>query len=58
MRSIKLNDRNLKNKDCVVIITDHDCFDYRSIMSSAKLVVDTRNATGKTGSRLKKVVKL
>ena len=31
--------------DCVVIVTDHSQYDYRSIVSAAKLVVDTRNAT-------------
>ena len=31
--------------DCVVIVTDHSQYDYRSIAATAKLVVDTRNAT-------------
>jgi UDP-N-acetyl-D-glucosamine dehydrogenase len=31
--------------DCVVIATDHSDVDYRSLVESAKLVVDTRNAT-------------
>jgi UDP-N-acetyl-D-glucosamine dehydrogenase len=31
--------------DCVLIVTDHTQYDYRSIVSAAKLVVDTRNAT-------------
>jgi UDP-N-acetyl-D-glucosamine dehydrogenase len=31
--------------DCVVIATDHSDYDYRKIVSEAKLVVDTRNAT-------------
>ncbi|MDE3198086.1 MAG: nucleotide sugar dehydrogenase [Acidobacteriota bacterium] len=30
--------------DCTVIVTDHDAFDYASIVGNAKLVVDTRNA--------------
>ena len=30
--------------DCVVIITDHSSFDYKGLLGSAKLVVDTRNA--------------
>jgi UDP-N-acetyl-D-glucosamine dehydrogenase len=30
--------------DCVVIITDHSNFDYRQLLASSKLVVDTRNA--------------
>jgi len=31
--------------DCVVIVTDHSQYDYRSIVAEAKLVVDTRSAT-------------
>jgi UDP-N-acetyl-D-glucosamine dehydrogenase len=31
--------------DCVVIVTDHSQYDFASIVSKAKLVVDTRNAT-------------
>lgn len=31
--------------DCVVIVTDHSQYDYPAIVSEAKLVVDTRNAT-------------
>jgi len=30
--------------DCVVIVTDHSSFDYKGLLSSAKLIVDTRNA--------------
>jgi len=31
--------------DCVVIVTDHSQYDYRSIVANAALVIDTRNAT-------------
>jgi UDP-N-acetyl-D-glucosamine dehydrogenase len=30
--------------DCVVIVTDHKDFDYRSLVERASLIVDTRNA--------------
>jgi UDP-N-acetyl-D-glucosamine dehydrogenase len=30
--------------DCVVLVTDHKSFDYASVVRSAKLIVDTRNA--------------
>jgi UDP-N-acetyl-D-glucosamine dehydrogenase len=30
--------------DCVVIITDHAAFDYRTLVDRSPLVVDTRNA--------------
>jgi len=34
----------LAGADCVLIITDHKAFDYKALASSAKLIVDTRNA--------------
>ena len=30
--------------DCVVIVTDHKCFDYAALLRDARLIVDTRNA--------------
>lgn len=36
---------NLKQYDCVVIVTDHSDYDYRRIVKESQLVVDTRNAT-------------
>ena len=35
----------LDQYDCVLIVTDHSSYDYRRIVSEAKLVVDTRHAT-------------
>jgi len=30
--------------DCVVIVTDHSSFDYKSLVDNASLIVDSRNA--------------
>ncbi len=46
MRSVPLTRERLKRYDCVVIATDHSCYDYKFIVNNAKIVVDTRNATG------------
>lgn len=35
----------IKDYDCIVIITDHSCYNYDYIVQEAKLIVDTRNAT-------------
>ncbi len=43
MKSVPLND--LQSYDCVLIVTDHSEYDYSRIVSEAKLVIDTRNAT-------------
>ncbi len=37
-------ERELMEADCVLIVTDHKAFDYKSLPGKAKLVVDTRNA--------------
>lgn len=36
---------HLDRFDCVLILTDHSLYNYGEIVSQAKLVVDTRNAT-------------
>ncbi len=36
---------NLGQYDCVLIVTDHSNYDYRRIVNTSRLVVDTRNAT-------------
>jgi len=37
---------NLDRYDCILIATDHSDYDYARIVREARLVVDTRNATG------------
>ena len=45
-----------RQADCVVIITDHSGFDYKGLLESAKLIVDTRNAM--KGFNSEKIVRL
>lgn len=42
--SVPLTADTLKSYDCVVVATDHSCYDYKFILDHAQLVVDTRNA--------------
>ena len=35
----------IEDFDCVLIVTDHSCYDYHDIARRAKLVLDSRNAT-------------
>jgi UDP-N-acetyl-D-glucosamine dehydrogenase len=44
LRSVSLPD-GLVNQDCVVIVTNHQVFDYQQIVDQASLILDTRNAT-------------
>jgi UDP-N-acetyl-D-glucosamine dehydrogenase len=43
MHCVPLDD--LKQYDCVLIVTDHSDYDYERIVHESRLVVDTRNAT-------------
>jgi len=58
MDSVTNWEAEIQAADCVVIITNHKVFDYPKILSSAKLIVDTRNALGKAGHEDPKVVRL
>lgn len=42
LNSVKATVDVLANMDCVVIATDHDVFDYVSILENSPLIVDTR----------------
>lgn len=45
LTSVPLTAEFLASQDCVLIATDHSQYDWPAIVSAAKLVVDTRNAT-------------
>lgn len=49
MRSVELNKENLSKFDLVVLSTDHSNYDYKMILDSSKLIVDSRNAFSKRG---------
>ena len=40
---IKISKKNLLNYDCVVLVTDHDKFNYELIKRYSKILIDTRN---------------
>jgi hypothetical protein len=42
---VELSPEEITSQDCLVILTDHGSYDFRDIIASAKLVIDTRNAT-------------
>ena len=56
-RSVALNDEVISDYDAVLITTDHDSIDYKLLVKSAKLVVDTRNACARAGAVGSNVVK-
>ena len=42
LKSIKLNSKNIRKFDLVILTTDHDVFNYKLIYNSSKLILDTR----------------
>jgi UDP-N-acetyl-D-glucosamine dehydrogenase len=58
IRSVAPSAATLKSKDCVVIVTDHSAYDYRKIVKSSKLLLDTRNATRGISRRERRIIKL
>ncbi|GBF34172.1 UDP-glucose dehydrogenase [Desulfocucumis palustris] len=53
LKSMELSKEVLQQADCVLIATDHDCFDYDYIYNNARLIIDTR---GRYRGRPEKVV--
>lgn len=47
-----------KEADCVVIVTNHKCYDYPALLENAVLIVDTRNTLGSLGRNHPKVTRL
>jgi UDP-N-acetyl-D-glucosamine dehydrogenase len=55
LKSVNLEE-TLRFMDCVIIVTDHSDVDYPGIVSEARLIIDTRNAT--KGIRSDKIRKI
>lgn len=56
LRSVNFDKRSIANYDCVVILTDHTCYDLNTIAKEAKLVFDTRGCT--VGMKAPNVIRL
>ena len=56
LASVELTEKQLSAADCVVIATDHACYDYKHIVKKASLIFDTRGVTRKL--RSKNIMKL
>jgi len=50
--------KSVRDADGVVIITNHNVYDYKAIVGSAKFVFDTRNATRQVVKDSEKIVRL
>ena len=43
MKSISLTIEAIKNHDAIVVCTDHDSVDYKTVIENSNLIIDTRN---------------
>lgn len=53
LSSVNLTSESLSSFDAVVLVTDHDKFDYGKILKHSKLIIDTR---GKFREKLDKII--
>jgi nucleotide sugar dehydrogenase len=44
LESVALTEENLRDRDLIVVLSDHTCIDYQWVADKAKHVLDTRNA--------------
>jgi UDP-N-acetyl-D-glucosamine dehydrogenase len=56
--SVALTDAVLQKSDAVVIVTDHAAIDWARVAAKASLIVDSRNALGRSGPTKARVVAL
>jgi UDP-N-acetyl-D-glucosamine dehydrogenase len=56
-RSTSLTPSELANFDVAIICTDHDAIDYRLLVESGRLIVDTRNVCARLGLAGDNVIK-
>ena len=45
LNSVELSEKKLASADCVVIATDHSCYDLSDIADKASLLFDARGST-------------
>jgi UDP-N-acetyl-D-glucosamine dehydrogenase len=58
LKSVELNDEELRLADLVVIVTHHSALDYARVVARAQRVFDTRNATRDVTQGREKIRKL
>lgn len=55
-KSLKeLTEKEVKDKDIIIITTDHSKINYKTILNNAKIIFDTRNVIGENSKKLEKL---
>ncbi|MCC9604489.1 nucleotide sugar dehydrogenase [Blastopirellula sp. JC732] len=57
LESVPLTPENLASFDAVMIVTDHDDYDYQQIVDHSQLLIDTRNATKNVTKGREKIIR-
>ena len=42
LTSIKINKKNIKNFDAIIVLTDHDNVNYNLVKNNSKIIFDSR----------------
>jgi UDP-N-acetyl-D-glucosamine dehydrogenase len=58
LKSTELSSDTIAKQDCVIILTDHSDYDFKQITATARLVIDTRNATKDLHALTDNIIKL
>jgi UDP-N-acetyl-D-glucosamine dehydrogenase len=56
LTSQALTEEYLAGQDCVLIVTDHSAVDWNLVLKASRLIVDPRNAVGKTAGNHEHVI--
>ncbi len=57
-KSVGLTKEKIKQKDLVLIITDHTNVNYKMVVENAKMIFDTRNITKNFNNNGQNIIKL
>ena len=54
IKSVPINKDSLLNYDLVILLTDHDEYDYAMIQENAKMIIDTRGKFSNENEKVRK----
>ena len=58
LKAVEATPEEVRQADCVLILTDHPEFDYRAVARRARLIVDTRHSVPDLTGRHGRLVRL
>ena len=52
LESVEIAETSLQNYDAVILVTDHDSYDYDLILKNSKLIIDCRGVFPRDASNV------